>query len=384
MFANPDTLSFDGASQSQITVEARDANGQPAPNVVMRAQILANDTLVDFGTLSARTIVTSGNGRATLVYTAPTPVAGPIPSLAIMFTPTGTDAANSVGRTIGLRLVPPGTISAGGPTPSFTFSPASPVAFTDVFFDASSSTASLGTAISGYSWNFGDGSSATGVQPSHRFNSSGSYHVTLSVTDSNGVTSSISKDVGVGSGTASTANFTFSPTAPITNQEINFNASTSTAGGGHRLVRYDWNFGSGSSQSGVTVSKTYDVAGIYNVTLTTTDEVGQTAQVVKAVTVTAAPGGGSLTAAFTKSPTDPHNGDVVNFNASTSTAAAGTTITNYAWDFGDGSTSAVNAGATTQHTFTVTISHTFTVTLTVTDSLGRTATTVNTIQVAFP
>jgi PKD repeat protein len=206
----------------------------------------------------------------------------------------------------------------------------------------------------------------------------------LTVTDTNGVSASTSKDVQVGTGSAPTANFTFSPAAPVVNQTINFNGGVSTAGTGHSIVRYDWDFGSGSNQSGITVSKAYDVAGSYNVTLTVTDESGQTGQVTKAVAVSTAPGGGSLVAAFTKSPTDPHNGDTVNFNASTSTASSGTTITNYAWDFGDGTGSATNAGPQTSHVYVVTVTHTYTVTLTITDSLGRSATTTGTVQITFP
>src|SRR5262245_38022246 len=63
--ANPDVLSLDGSSQSLITVEARDNNGQPASNVPVRVEISANGQLVDYGTISARTLVTGGNGRAT-------------------------------------------------------------------------------------------------------------------------------------------------------------------------------------------------------------------------------------------------------------------------------------------------------------------------------
>ena len=80
--ANPDVLSLDGASQTLITVEARDQNGQPAPNVPLRVEILADGQSIDFGTMSARTVVTGSNGRATFTYTAPSFVAGAISGLA--------------------------------------------------------------------------------------------------------------------------------------------------------------------------------------------------------------------------------------------------------------------------------------------------------------
>ena len=69
--ANPDVLSLDGASQSQITIEARDANGQPAANVPLRVEILADGSRSTSGSISARTLVTGSNGRATFTYTAP-------------------------------------------------------------------------------------------------------------------------------------------------------------------------------------------------------------------------------------------------------------------------------------------------------------------------
>src|SRR5712692_3831946 len=92
--ANPDVLSMDGASQSQITIEARDANGQLLSNVALRADIVANGQVTDFGSLSAKSLVTGSNGRASVVFTAPTAVPGaPIPQLSIAITPRGTDAA---------------------------------------------------------------------------------------------------------------------------------------------------------------------------------------------------------------------------------------------------------------------------------------------------
>jgi PKD repeat protein len=50
-------------------------------------------------------------------------------------------------------------------------------------FDASAST---GAAPLSYSWNFGDGTTGSGVNPSHTYDGSGSFVVTLTVTENGG------------------------------------------------------------------------------------------------------------------------------------------------------------------------------------------------------
>ena len=66
----PDSLPQDGASQSHVTVTARDANSLPMRNL-SSASKCGWGTPIDFGSFSARSIVTGVDGRATFVYTAP-------------------------------------------------------------------------------------------------------------------------------------------------------------------------------------------------------------------------------------------------------------------------------------------------------------------------
>jgi PKD repeat protein len=284
--ANPDVLSLDGSSQTLVTVEARDENGQPKRDVPLRVEILADGRNIDFGTISARTLVTGSSGRATFTYTAPPFVTGTIPDLQLSVTPTGTDASAQVRRVITVKLVPPGVI-AGAPTAMFSFSQQSDAAFTDVRFDGSASTPGLGAVITNYAWEFGDGSSATGRTATHRYSVPGAYLVTLTVTDSNGLSSqSAGQTVTVGAGSVPTAAFVFSPTSPLPGQQVFFNGSLSTAGAGHRLVSYRWNWGDGKpSSSGSTVSHTFVNIGTYVVVLTVTDEVGQTISISSEVAV---------------------------------------------------------------------------------------------------
>ncbi|MCF7553837.1 LamG-like jellyroll fold domain-containing protein [Pseudonocardia sp. WMMC193] len=94
---------------------------------------------------------------------------------------------------------------------------------------------------------------------------------------------------------APTAAFT-STTAGLT---ANVDASTSTDPDG-TIASYAWNFGDGSTGSGVTASRTYAAAGTYQVTLTVTDDDAATNVIVKPVTVTAAPQGAFATDPFAR------------------------------------------------------------------------------------
>src|SRR3954469_24041715 len=95
---SPDVLTQDGASQAVVTVTARDSNGQALRNLSLRAEIVVEGASTDFGSLSARNVVTDANGRATLTYTAPP---SPVFNLdigtqvQIRVTPLGTDSGSS-------------------------------------------------------------------------------------------------------------------------------------------------------------------------------------------------------------------------------------------------------------------------------------------------
>ncbi len=53
-------------------------------------------------------------------------------------------------------------------------------------FDSSSTTTSDNATITGYAWDFGDGSNGTQASPNHKYADAGTYQVSLVVTDSRG------------------------------------------------------------------------------------------------------------------------------------------------------------------------------------------------------
>ncbi len=85
---------------------------------------------------------------------------------------------------------------------------------------------------------------------------------------------------------APTACFTFSPTNPIVNQPVTFDASCSTDPDG-RIVRYDWDFDSDGrvDAQGVRTTFAFPQARTYTVLLRVTDDQGLTGSTSQSVTV---------------------------------------------------------------------------------------------------
>jgi PKD repeat protein len=285
---NPDSLPQDGASQSLVTVLVRDPDSSPMRNVTLRVETRVGGTPVDFGTLSARSIVTGPDGRATFVYTAPAAPSVTVDSFTIVdigATPIGTDFNNAVLRTAAIRLTPPGVIVPPGDlNPRFTMTPGSPVDNQTVLFDASTSTGS----IAEYQWNFGDGRGGSGRTTQHAYATPGTYVVTLTLVDGFGRAQSSSQSITVLPASQPSAAFVFSPTNPRVGTQVNFNASASRAPAGSSIVSYRWDFGDGMplvTTGNPVVSKTYTLPATYNVTLVVTDNAGRTATITLSIQI---------------------------------------------------------------------------------------------------
>src|SRR5262249_55684811 len=109
-------------------------------------------------------------------------------------------------------------------------------------FDGSSSWAADG--IAAYSWDFGDGTTGSGPKAQHSYLAKGTYRVTLTVTDSGGL-SSVSIQTVATADIPPTARFTFE----CTGLTCRFDGSGSTDPDGTIAAHY-WSFGDGYSAHG--------------------------------------------------------------------------------------------------------------------------------------
>jgi PKD repeat protein len=146
------------------------------------------------------------------------------------------------------------------PTASFTVS-ASPRPGAPVVFNGGGSS-DVDGAIASYSWNFGDGSVGAGPTPSHTYVSPGSYTVTLTITDSGGVTSAISQVVTV---SAAAVESTILTTISTT--------TTSTTSTIPSLITPNSSFGPGEpafnqTNGGITLTQTVSDPGTFRWLLT--------------------------------------------------------------------------------------------------------------------
>ncbi len=275
-------------------------------------------------------------------------------------------------RTINVTLEPLVSVNTP-PVALFSYSPASPGVGEWIQFDGSASVDPDGT-ITSYSWNFGNGSTGYGSSAWQRFMTPGIYTVTLIVTDNDGASDSISQTIQVGpTNQAPSAAFSFSPTNPAVNGWVQFDGSGSVDLDGS-IVSYSWNFGDGTSHTGVVAWHRFAAPGTYLVTLTVQDNGGVSDSTSQAIQV----GATNLppTAAFTYSPASPGVAEWVRFDGTGSSDPDGT-ITGYTWSFGDGAPPV--GGSVVYHQFAAPGS--YLVTLTVQDNDAATNSTSRTIVV---
>ncbi|WP_242528046.1 PKD domain-containing protein [Allomuricauda sp. CAU 1633] len=141
----------------------------------------------------------------------------------------------------------------------------------EVVFTGSTSTDDVGIAT--YAWDFNDGGSSAEADPTHTFNVAGTYQVTLTVTDAEGLMDTATITIEVTGNEAPIAVATASLESGNAPLEVVFTGSNSTDDVG--VVSYAWDFDdNGASSTEADPTYTFETEGTYEVTLTVTDAEG--------------------------------------------------------------------------------------------------------------
>ncbi|MDQ3278600.1 MAG: PKD domain-containing protein, partial [Bacteroidota bacterium] len=175
-----------------------------------------------------------------------------------------------------------------------------------------------------YNWDFGDGSTGTGNQPTHTYTGEGTYRVRLIVTNAAGCSDTLIKNdfITIQKPGLILRGLPQSGCAPLMVKP------TAAVAAGQSITGYQWNFGDGNSSTSATPSHTYTKTGTYTVTLVVTTDAGCTDTVVfeKAVRV-----GEKPKAAFINQPSIVCAYEQVAFTDKSTGA-----VDQWLWDFGGG------------------------------------------------
>ena len=263
------------------------------------------------------------------------------------------------------NMVPVARISGGSRDGAAPFS---------TTLDGGTSTDADGT-VAGYSWNLGDGRTASGKTVSATWETPGTYSVTLTVTDDDGA-------IAAATTTVTVAEPPNQPPVAVPNgtdrnitlgNPERFRAPGSSDPDG-TIVAWQWDLGDGTTSTLADFNHTYTAAGTYTFKLTVTDDDGATGTATGKATVTAPPNVAPVARmnGTIRSGTAPY---ATRFDGNTSTDVDGE-IVSYAWDLGP-------LGTRDTKAFNITVEEPgeYDISLTVTDEDGATDTVIGMMSV---
>lgn len=258
-----------------------------------------------------------GNGATSSLQNPSTTYFNP-GTYTIRLTVTNANGTNTITRTDYITVW-------GKPSVNFTVNDSSAcfphrAQFTDLSIPAT------GTANTTWLWDFGDGTQSTQQNPLHTYTSTGTYSVTLKVTNDKGCFSVRTKTAYIQIAGGVTADFTNTQPGVCLPP---FNVSFSNNSTGPGTLTYFWDFGDGNTSTQVSPNHTYTTTGTYTVTMAVTSTNGCSDTLRKTNLFTFQ----NITTSFS-SPDSICVNSAVNFN-NTSTPTPGAS----SWDFGDGTTS---------------------------------------------
>ncbi len=250
-------------------------------------------------------------------------------------------------------------VAEPAPVAEFSGTPLSGVAPLSVVF----SDLSTG-AVNGWTWSFGDGTSSSVQNPTHTYDSPGTYTVSLVAIGPGGTNTETKADYVVVSEPPPSAAIGGVPLIGVAPHTVDFQ-SFSTG----NITSWSWTFGDGGSSAVENPSYTYTTPGTYTVSLTVDSAGGTDTETrVDYITILDPP----PVAEFNASPTSGAIPLTVNF-----TDASTGNVTGWNWDFGNGDSSTLQ-----NPSYTYSVVGNYTVSLTVTGPGGiDTITKVNHITV---
>ena len=228
-----------------------------------------------------------------------------------------------------------------------------------LFFSATGTDVAADTLT--FSWDFGDGGTATGTNVTHVYDDNATYTVTLTLTDEDGGSATTSANIAIANVAPQIANVAI-PGTGDEGQPVAMSADAVDAAG--EVLTWVWDYGDGNSDTfvlaqGASASSTthaYDDEGTYNIVITVTDDDGGI-DIFNTSIITIS-NLDPVVSSYTVP--DGDEGDTLQFDVVASDAP-GDPIT-IQWDFGDGNTA---TGASPTHTYTD--NGNFTVTITIQD-----------------
>ncbi len=339
--ATPGTVPAVGGTVT-VTASVVDVDGNRLPGVPVSFSVNA-------GTLGDTSVLTDAGGQATTTLTTDRETVV-----------TATSGAQTATTTITVSTLPTITVAA---TPTAS-SVGEPVTFA-VTVTAGSS------AIGEASINFGDGTSqslgalAGATNVVHTYTFAGTFTVTATVQDRSNANVQVVTVIVIEA--AAPLNVTLvAPATVQVNVAATFTATVTQPAGTPEIVRYEWDFGDGSSANttGPAISHVYTSAGSKVASVIAVEKDGRTGSAQVGINVTPAT---PLNVNLTASPSPGTVDEVVTFTAT----ATGSTVpvATYAWDFGD-TTTVTTSGNVVNHVYTTVGTRTVKVTATTTEGVA--------------
>ena len=185
------------------------------------------------------------------------------------------------------------TVLNRAPTAGFTWSPPSPTDAEVVQFSDSSTDPD--GKVTGWRWDFGDGTSSTEQNPAHSYPDDGTYRVTLIVTDDDGTASApITREITVVNA-APSARFD-APDAVAVGEPVQFTNASHDPSPNGKIVHVAWDFGDGTTCPGAPGGcgegdpsapvHVYTASGTYTVELVVIDDDGAIGAYRREISVT--------------------------------------------------------------------------------------------------